>query len=108
MSAPLRTAPAPDAEDRYVRSMRPIVAGEGFDRDRAAGAIVTFVRDLEAAHAPAASIVRASVDLLPIHPDARDTVWAISLRDWAATTARETLRLPLLDRRSALRAGVGG
>lgn len=89
--------------DRYVRTMRPCLSGEGFDRERAIGAVVTFVRDMEEAHAPPATIVQMAVDLLPLHPEARGTVWAISLRDWARTAVRETLRAPVFDRRSAAR-----
>jgi hypothetical protein len=102
---PTRTSPA---ADRYVRAMQPCASGDAFERGDATGAVTAFVREMEAAHVPAAAIVQMSVDLLPIAPEARDTVWAISLRDWTATTAREALRLPLLDRRSAVRAGVAG
>jgi hypothetical protein len=96
-------SPTAHAADRYVRAMHRCLSDHGFDREPATGGVITFVRDMEAAHAPPAAIVQQAVDLLPVGAEARETVWGISLCDWARTAAREALRAPAFDRRGAAR-----
>ena len=91
------------AAARYARAMRPCLSDDAFDRERALGAIVTLVRDLEAEGEAPDAIVRLAEELLPLGTEARESVFAITLRDWIRTTARRTLRGPVLDRRAATR-----
>ena len=91
------------AAARYARAMRPCLSDDAFDRERALGAIVTLVRDLEAVGEAPDVIVRLAEELLPLETDERTSVFAITLRDWIRTTARRTLRGPVLDRRAATR-----
>ena len=91
------------AAARYVRAMRPCLSDDAFDRERALGAVVTLVRDLEDLGQSPEAIVRMAEELLPLDPEARESVFAITLRDWIRTTARRTLRGPVLDRRASPR-----
>lgn len=88
---------------RYARAMRPCLSDDAFDRERALGAVVTLVRDLEELGQPPDAIVRLAEELLPDRPDDGESVFAITLRDWIRTTARRTLRGPALDRRATPR-----
>jgi hypothetical protein len=91
------------AAARYARAMRPCLTDDAFDRERALGAVVTLVRDLEhLGHTPDA-IVRLAEELLPTTAHDRESVFAITLRDWIRTTARRTLRGPTFDRRASPR-----
>lgn len=91
------------AAARYARAMRPCLSDDAFDRERALGAVVTLVRDLEGLGQAPETIVRLAEELLPLRPEARESVFAITLRDWIRTTARHTLRGAPLDRRAAPR-----
>ncbi|MGZ8379732.1 MAG: hypothetical protein ACXWZS_11675 [Gemmatirosa sp.] len=92
------------AAARYARAMRPCLSDDAFDRERALGAIVTLVRDLEQLGQPPDAIVRLAEELLPLPShDRASSVFAITLRDWIRTTARRTLRGSTLDRRSSPR-----
>jgi hypothetical protein len=91
------------AAARYARAMRPCLSDDAFDREQALGAIVTLVRDLEHVGTAPDTIVRLAEELLPIPTQDRESVFAITLRDWIRTTARRTLRGPTFDRRSSPR-----
>lgn len=91
------------AAARYARAMRPCLSDDAFDRDRAQGAIVTLVRDLEQLGQAPDAIVRLAEELLPWPARDRESVFAITLRDWIRTTARRTLRGSTFDRRSSPR-----
>ena len=91
------------AAARYARAMRPCLSDDAFDRERALGAVVTLVRDLEALGQAPEAIVRLAEELLPLGAEQRESVFAITLRDWIRTTARRTLRGPVLDRRASTR-----
>jgi hypothetical protein len=80
------------AAARYSRAMRPCLTDDAFDRERALGAVVTLVRDLEQIGEAPETIVRLAEELLPIAAQDRDSVFTITLRDWIRTTARRTLR----------------
>jgi hypothetical protein len=100
MIAPSQAA---EAAARYTHTMAALALSDRFDRARAQSAILRMVRDLEAARQPPAAILAAAVDLLPAPADEPMSIWAMSLRDWVRTTAREALAAPVLDRRHALR-----
>ena len=91
------------AAARYARAMRACLSDDAFDRERALGAIVTLVRDLEELGQAPEAIVRLAEELLPAGAGEREAVFAITLRDWIRTTARRTLRAPVLDRRTSPR-----
>ncbi|GLC23756.1 hypothetical protein [Roseisolibacter agri] len=91
------------AAARYARAMRACISDDAFDRERALGAIVTLVRDLEGLGQAPEAIVRLAEELLPAGTGEREAVFAITLRDWIRTTARRTLRAPVLDRRASPR-----
>ena len=91
------------AAARYARAMRPCLSDDAFDRERALGAVVTLVRDLEQLGQSPEAIGRMAEELLPLGAEERESVFAITLRDWIRTTARRTLRGSTLDRRSSPR-----
>jgi hypothetical protein len=76
---------------RYAQAMRPCTSDDGFDHRRAEAAIRELVWALlEAGERPPA-IVNLAVEMVPLRGSQTQSVWGLSLRDWARTTARAAL-----------------
>ena len=76
---------------RYAQAMRPCTSDDGFNHRRAEAAIVEFVWELSEAGERPAAIVNLAAEMVPLRGSQTQSVWGLSLRDWARTTARAAL-----------------
>ena len=76
---------------RYARAMRPCTSDDGFNHRRAEAAIQELVWELSEAGERPAAIVNLAAEMVPLRGSQAQSVWGLSLRDWARTTARAAL-----------------